>query len=262
VRARLAAWSSVAALLAGCLEYSPHQLPTDASERDLNRKAIERILAGPAAPMRFAVIGDTQRAFDEAEEVVEAINRRGDVLFAVQIGDFTNLGTWPEFRLMHRIFSRLHVPWVVVAGYHEFIGNAAAIYGAMFGPTDFAFTLGRVRFVLFDSNSSRHGYDGTVPDVGWVAEQLAPDAEHDVAIAFAHVAPGEGKDFDDRLVEPLLEEFRRGKVDLSISGHASEYRPYELEGVRIVLVDSLEHHSYLVVTQRPDGGFDFEQVGF
>ena len=79
---------------------------------------------------------------------------------------------------MNEIFARLHVPYLVVVGIHDLIGNGDAIYASMFGPTDFAFTHARVRFVVFDSNSTAHERR-TVPDVAWVAEQLAPGPDHD-----------------------------------------------------------------------------------
>jgi hypothetical protein len=111
---RARAWLLVA-ILSGCLEYSPHQLPTDPDEQDLNRKGVERIVSRPVDRLLFAVIGDTQRGFDEAEDVVDAINRRDDIQFVVQIGDFTNVGLWLEYRLMNEIFARLRVPYLVGA---------------------------------------------------------------------------------------------------------------------------------------------------
>jgi 3',5'-cyclic AMP phosphodiesterase CpdA len=258
---RARAWLLVA-ILAGCLEYSPHQLPTDPDEQDLNRKGVERIVSRPVERLLFAVIGDTQRGFDEAEDAIEAINGRDDIQFVVQIGDFTNVGLWLEYRLMNETFARLRVPYLVVVGIHDLLGNGGAIYASMFGPTNFAFTHGRVRFVMYDSNSRYYDFDGTVPDVAWVAEQLAPSPEHDRALAFAHIAPGQGLDFDDALTAPLLAILASGGVDLSIHGHAHRYDAYERAGVRIVLADSVEHDSYLLVSQRPDGGFDFEKVDF
>jgi 3',5'-cyclic AMP phosphodiesterase CpdA len=252
----------LAAVLGGCLEYSPHQLPTEASERDLNRKAVERIVATPVERLRFAVVGDTQRGFSEAEDAVDAINRRGDLQFVVQLGDFVNVGTWLEFREMNEIFARLRVPYLVVVGFHDLIGNGEAIYGAMFGPTDFAFTHGRVRFVAFDSNSSVHDYDGTVPDLAFLAAALAPSPEHDRALAFSHVAPGQGADFDPALTESTIAVLASGAVDLSLHSHAHRYEAYERGGVRFVLADSIEHRSFVVVSQRDDGGFDQEKVGF
>jgi 3',5'-cyclic AMP phosphodiesterase CpdA len=256
------AWVVAAALLGGCLEYSPHQLPTDESERDLNRKAVERIVSRPVERLRFVVVGDTQRGFSEAEDAVDAINRRDDVQFVVQLGDFTNVGVWLEFRLMNDIFARLRVPYLVVVGFHDLLGNGEAIYRAMFGPTDFAFTHGRVRLVAFDSNSSLHDYDGTVPDVAWLAEQLAPSAEHDRALTFSHVAPGQGADFDPALTAPTIAVLAGGGVDLSLHSHAHRYEAYVRDGVRFVLADSVEHRSFVVVSQREDGGFDQEKVDF
>ena len=45
-------------------------------------------------------------------------------------------------------------------------------------------------------------------------------------------------------------------------GHAHRYEAYERGGVRIVLADSVDHRSYVLVSQRSDGGFDFEKVEF
>lgn len=258
-------WTAAAACallaLAGCLEFSPHELPRDESERDLNRKAIARILAIPPGPLRFAVVGDTQRGFDEAKDAVESIDGR-DVQFVVQVGDFSHVGTLFEYREMNEIFSRLRVPHLVVVGNHDHFSNGEAIYGAMFGPTDFAFTRGRVKLVFFDSNSVSHGFDGTVPDVAGVAAMLAPSPEHDRAITFAHIAPGGGPLFDDRLTAPLRTVLGAAGVPVSFHGHAHRFDDFVVDGVRYVIADSVEHRSYVIVTEGPGGAFEIEKVDF
>jgi predicted phosphodiesterase len=254
---------TLAALLAGCLQYSPHALPTDSSELDLNQKAVARLQAEPpAGPLRFAVVGDTQRSFDASEEAIESINQRDDVQFVFQVGDFTNVGLLLEFQIMNGLFSRLRVPYLVVVGNHDHFSNGDAIYRAMFGPKNFTFTLGRVRFVVFDSNSVSHDFDGTVPDLDWVAEALAPSADHDVAVTLAHIAPGNGPLFDDRLTAPLLALLTSAGVPLSLHGHAHRFIDEVREGVRYVTADASLHRSYVVVTQQPDGRFEIERVGF
>lgn len=250
-------------LLAGCLEYGPHVLPSDASERELNRKAIERLLADPpAGPLVIAVLGDTQESFDEAEDAVASVNARGDVQLVVQVGDFTHVGTLLEYRLMNDVLARLRVPYLVVAGYHDLLGNGARIYAEMFGPTNFAFDLGRVRLVFYDSNSEAYGHDGSVPDLAWLEAALgaAPDPEH--ALAFSHIAPDGDSLFDPRLAEPLLALLAGAGVDLSLHGHAHRADAFELGGVRLVLADSLDHRTWVLVRQREDGGFDVERVPF
>lgn len=255
-------WLAFAVALGGCLEWSPHALPTDPSERDVHARAVARILAEPPAPLRFAVVGDTQRSFDEAAEAVASINRRDDVQFVVQVGDFTNVGTLPEFRLMNDIFAGLRVPYLVVIGNHDHFSNGEAIYRAMFGPPDFAFTRGRVRLVFYCSNSRSHDLDGSIPDVAGVAAMLAPSPDHDRALAFAHISPGGGSLFDERLTAPLEAALAQGGVLVSFHGHAHRFEDFERDGIRYVVADSVDGRSYLVASERPDGGFDVERVGF
>jgi 3',5'-cyclic AMP phosphodiesterase CpdA len=252
---------SLASALAGCFEYSPHALPDDASERDLNTKAIERLAAQPAERLRFAVVGDTQRAFEDAEDAVDAINARDDVQFVVQVGDFTNVGLLFEYREMHEIFARLRVPYLVVVGIHDHYGNGGAIYRSMYGPTDLVFTLGRVRFVFFDSNSEAPGLDRKVPDLAWLEEALAPSPDHDHLLTFSHIQPGGGL-FDPELTEPLFALLGRAGVDISFHAHAHRWDEFERDGVRYVVADAVDHRSYVVVSQRADGGFDYERVFF
>jgi 3',5'-cyclic-AMP phosphodiesterase len=245
----------------GCLEYSPHQLPTDESERDLNRKAVEAIRSQPVERLRFAVVGDTQRFFVDSADVVDAINARDDVQFVVQIGDFAHVGILLEFRLMKEIFDRLRVPYLVTVGYHEHLGNGRAIYEEMFGSRDFAFDQARTRLVFFDSNSASHDFDGTVPAMEWLAARLAPSPDHDRAIAFSHVPAG-APDFDGRLTAPFDDLMAGSNVELAFHGHAHRYLTYERLGVRVVVVDAVNHRSFVLVTQRPDGGFEYEKVEF
>jgi 3',5'-cyclic AMP phosphodiesterase CpdA len=254
---------ALSASLLGCLEYSPHALPTGDSERGLNAKAIERILAAPVTgPLRFAVVGDTQRSFDETQRAIASINSRDDVQFVVQVGDFTNVGLLLEFQWMNDVFARLRVPYLVVIGNHDHFSNGEAIYEEMFGPKDFAFTHRRVRFVFYDSNSVSHDFDGTVPDLAWVEAALAPSPDHDRSLAFAHIAPGGGSLFDEALTKPMLDVLAGAAVGMSIHGHAHRFETFERDGVPILVADSVDHRSYLVVFETPDGGFAFEKVDF
>lgn len=58
------------------IEYHPYDLDID-GETDVNRRNIERIETATyrKEEIRFAVISDTQRWYDETEDAVEALNR-------------------------------------------------------------------------------------------------------------------------------------------------------------------------------------------
>jgi 3',5'-cyclic AMP phosphodiesterase CpdA len=247
---------------AGCLEYSPHAIVLDGSERDLHGKALARLAATPAPEaIRFAVVGDTQIAFDEAEEAVAHLNERDDLSFVVQVGDFTHFGLLGEFRRMNEIFARLRVPYFVVIGIHEHLGNGEDIYGRMFGPTHLAFTYGRTRFVLFDSNSREFGFDGSIPDLAWLAARLAPDGAHERAVLLSHCPPGTG-DFDPKLVAGYDALLRDHPSVLSFHGHEHAYRFEERVGTPLYVADGVDHRSYLVATLHPTGGVAVERVWF
>ena len=135
-------------LLAGCLEFSPHALPTDDDERDLHAKTLAALPSAGDGSLVVAALGDTQTHYDEAEDAVDAINARGDVDLVVQLGDLTDLGTLDEFRAMHSVLDGLQAPWLVVVGNHDLLGNGRRIYERMFGPVNTAFTFGGTRFLL------------------------------------------------------------------------------------------------------------------
>jgi Icc protein len=261
MRGRLVAVTAV--LAAACFEYSPHAIVLDDSERGLTEKAIARLQATPPpSALRFAVVGDTQLAFDEAADAIEHLNGRDDLSFVVQIGDFTNFGLGREFVLMSDVFARLRVPFFVVIGIHEYLGNGEDIYARMFGARDVAFTYARTRVVLFDDNSREFAFDGTVPDLGFLAAQLAPDGAHDLAVLFAHVPPGTS-DFDPALVDRYDELLRTHAPVVSFHGHEPAFRFEEREGTPLYVTDPLdEQRTYLVATVLPGGRVEVERIAF
>lgn len=261
-RRRATLLAALALLGASCFEYSPHAPDLDASERDLNAKARARVQLAPAVEvLRFALVGDTQLAFDEATDLVEALRARPDLAFVVQLGDFTHLGIAGEFRLMNGIFARLEVPYFVVVGIHDLAGNGDAIYRRMFGPFNDTFDASRTRFVMFDSNSRDTAFDGTVPDLGWLAGRLAPDGTFDRVVLLSHIAPGTS-DFDRALDAPYAELLRAQPWVVSFHGHEHDYRAREFAGTPLYVADSVDHRSYLVATIGPAGALLIERIPF
>ena len=87
-------------LAAGCDHIEYHPYDTDISgEQNINAKNIARIEAACRGrqTVRFAMISDTQRWYDETEKAVEALNARDDIDFVLHGGDLSDFGLKKEF---------------------------------------------------------------------------------------------------------------------------------------------------------------------
>lgn len=271
-----AALALAALTLASCFQYSPHDLP---DEQGLHQRALAELARRPTAlPFRFAVVGDVQQVFREAEDAIADLRRRDDLAFVVQVGDFTHMGLAFEYEAMARIFARLHVPWFVVVGNHDLVANGRAIYERMFGPTHLAFTHGGIQFLLLDTNGLESSFAPHVPDLVWVRAQLeegaaerarggdsgevdaelhAPAPVPPRVVVFSHVA-AEDPEFNPELRQPFVELLDVAGA-VSFHGHAHRYREWEDAGVRHYGADFVKHRNYLLVTVT-EGGLDVERV--
>jgi 3',5'-cyclic-AMP phosphodiesterase len=248
--------------LSGCLEYSPHALPLDHVHRDMHRKSLEQLLATPEPEvLRFAIVGDTQGDFSEAEKCVAQLNERDDLSLAIQVGDFTHQGVGPEYKAMNSIFRRLRVPHFVVVGNHDLLANGGDIYDRMFGERNLAFTYARTRFVLFDSNGVEYGWGGKLPDLDLVRRLLEPDGTFDRAILVSHIDPS-SPDWDPVLREPYYDLVREFGVEVSFYGHGHTPHEFERDGSRFYLPGAVDWRTYIIAAIHPDGRIDVERRHF
>ena len=153
-------------LLAGCevIEYHPYdtRIEGETGLTEKNIRLIEEKMRGKRE-FRFAMISDTQRRYDETEEVVELINRRGDIDFVLHGGDVADFGETKEFLWARDYLNKLQVPYVCLLGNHDCLGTGFDVYQKVFGADNFAFTAGNVRFICLNTNALEYDYSHPVP---------------------------------------------------------------------------------------------------
>lgn len=80
-------------LLCGCdlIEYHPYDVRLH-GETGINAKNIARIeeICEGKDTLRFVLMGDSQRWYDETEDFVKALNKRDDVDFVIHGGDISD----------------------------------------------------------------------------------------------------------------------------------------------------------------------------
>lgn len=201
--------------------------------------------------LRIILMGDTQRFYEEADKFVKSANQQKDVDLVIHAGDISDFGLAKEFEWVNDIMSGLKMPYLAVIGNHDLLSNGAKVYRKMYGSFNFSFIYAGIKFIFFDSNSREYNFNGEVPDMDWIEEELADTTQFDQAILVSHIPPFDF-DFDAALGERYAKLLSsNGKAKLSLHGHQHSFRIEEHydDGVMYVISTTVEKKGYVLITQ-------------
>lgn len=265
VSLRLALCASLCCFAASCVEYHPYdtRIKGDKNINAANAARIESACAGRRS-IRFAVISDSQRWYDETEDAVAALNARGDLDFVVHTGDLADFGLRTEFELQRDILNKLDVPYVCVIGNHDCLGTGEIIFREIFGDYNMAFTAGDVRFLCLNTNALEFDAREAVPNFGFITSQLeAFPSDAGKTVAVMHSQP-----FSEQFNNDVADIFQRHlrafpSLQFCVHGHSHSVTAEELfsDGVVYYQCANTGDRSYLLFTVGEDG-YDYEAVYF
>lgn len=252
---------------AGCdyIEYHPYDMDID-GEQNIHAKnipLIEEACRGRQT-IRFAMISDTQRHYDETVAAVTSINAQPDIDFVINGGDVSDFGMKREFMWMRDIMNNLTVPYVCLLGNHDCQGTGEEVFRKVFGPADFAFTAGNIRFICLNTNAMEYNYSRPVPDFKFIEAQLDNTPQEAERTIFAmHVRPGEFQ-FNNNVAN-VFEYYVLRFPDpiFNIFGHEHRWMAEDLfnDGMMYYGCPSIEKRKYLIFTVTPDN-YSYEMVDF
>ncbi|MCD8386970.1 MAG: metallophosphoesterase [Bacteroidales bacterium] len=253
----------------GCdmLESHPYDVKIT-GERGLTAKnvaLIEDQMAG-RDQMRFAMISDTQGWYDETEDVVKALNARGDLDFVVHGGDLSDYGATREFLWQRDILNNLEMPWVTVIGNHDCLGTGEDVYLSVFGELNYAFSAGDTRFLCLNTNALEYDYSKPVPDFDFIENEIKNAEDNGVkrTIVLMHVRPGELV-FNNNVqkVFQLYIKMMPG-LQFCLYGHEHQLLVSDLfdDGLLYYQCPNIAKRIYLLFTLNADGTYDYEAVDF
>lgn len=238
-------------------EFSPHEVLLREGEKNLNQHYANQIQSQnlqPGDTIRVALISDTQRFYDETEEVVSHINARSQqkgqrINFVIHGGDITDFGMMDEYRWIHERLEKLHMPYLTVIGNHDCLGNGKVIYEKMYGPNNYSLTVARNRFVFLNTNYLEYK-ENRPPNLDYLQQALQDRASYDNAFVVSHVPPFH-VDFDPNKEAAYADLIRQYQVDYSLHGHQHTHRYYGQhynDGSKYLIIGGVEHHAYVVLT--------------
>lgn len=246
-------------------DYHPYTTDVE-GETGINAKnaALIESRYAEAESVRFAFLSDTQRWYDEAEDAVADINRRGDIDFVIHGGDMSDFGMRHEFEMQRDIFSALSCPYVVLIGNHDYLGTGEKIFSKIFGADNFAFTAAHTRFVCLNTNAIEVDYTPGVPNFDFISTELrniAPDVRSTVMAM--HIPP-----FAEEFNNDVAERFERyvlgfPSIQFCIYGHNHRLAQDDLFGDGVIYygAPNIGKRMYYVFTLNAEG-YEVEIVSY
>ncbi len=258
----------IACLLTSCrnvFDVHPYDMNLH-GEHDINATQIARIrqLFDKRDTLRVAFISDTHGWYTQTKAEIADINSRNDIDFVIHCGDVTDTGTTNEFRMFRDILSDLDVPHVVLLGNHDFLGMGEQTYEWMFGPRNFSFIVGRVKFVCLDTNAMEYDHVAPVPNFDYMEQQMTADsADFDRTIIVMHAAP-----YSDEFNDNVARAFNYYTLLFPglmccVYGHDhadTSVRIFD-DGPMYYGIDSAQHRNYKIFTITPDG-YEVERIDY
>jgi len=224
------ACAALVLLAAGCLKSTPFQgEPSETNLTARNRAALQS-RGEPHGAWSFLAFGDTHDDYDNLARSVERMNQT-DARLALIAGDMSDRGTLQELEWSVEEYRKLAMPFFTTIGNHDHLSGGAKIYDRMYGPRDYSFEHGGLKFVVFDSNTLE---DPTAPRRDWLRAQVTDHAGSRVVLLLRSVSTAP-TDFEGGTVGDFYDELlRSGDVSLVVHGHLDEFKLVSVHGIPVL----------------------------
>lgn len=247
------------------IDYHPYDGRLSTDKREINRSQIARIETSTQDKdtIRFVMMGDTQRAYDETEEFVALMNRRNDIDFVIHGGDQADFGMKKEYEWCLEIMSGLKVPFVTLIGNHDIIGNGDHVYQKLYGDENFSFIAGDTKFVCLNTNAIEYDYSHPVPDFTFIKNELNDTASYSKTVVVMHAPPG-NEQFNNNVKDVFQAYIKRfPSLQFCLNAHIHHATVSDLfnDGVLYYSSANMAKRNYLLFTLTPDG-YTYEAVYF
>jgi 3',5'-cyclic AMP phosphodiesterase CpdA len=244
-------------------EYSPNQVYRKSTKVELNAKNLELLNSLPQDDtITIAFVGDSQRFYDELNLFIDTVNNIAAVDFVLLAGDISDFGLLAEFELINKMLEKLEKPYIGVVGNHDVLAKGDEVFERMFGPLNFSFHYGGVKFVAHNTNGKEY-FTGNVPDMAWLRLQLTKSDTSKYLIPVSHVPPF-SSDFDEKLISEYTSLFHETPgLLISLHGHIHTYKdgyPYS-DGIRYMTTQSFDKKSF-VLLKIFDGQINYSLIDY
>ena len=259
---------AVTLLLTSCdvIDYHPYDTRVKGKHNlnTTNIAQIEAICTGRDS-IKFAVISDTQRWYDETKQAVNSINAQGDVDFVVHCGDLSDFGVTREFTLQRDILEKLNMPYVVLIGNHDCLGTGGDTYRYLFGDANFSFNAGPFHFVCLNTNAFEYDYSTAIPNFTFLRNDYSQTSPDVVGTVVAMHAMPHSDQFNNNVADVFEVELHKyPNLKFCLCGHGHKRGVDDIFGDNMLYYEcgAAKSREYLLFTMKKDGTYVYEVVKY
>ena len=256
----------ISIIFIGCsdLEYSPNQSFDRDSPVNLNFKNLQKLHQAPTDDtVRFIIFGDTQKSKKELDSFIEEVNQMQGVDMVFLAGDISEFGLLQESKWIDKELKNLKVPFFGVIGNHDIIANGKAVFQRMFGELNYSFDYQGIRFIAHDTNGREYKFNGKVPNITWLNQQLKETNNLIGIVGISHIRP-QTPDFDPKLNDDYISTFNSNpKILASFHAHEHNFGKYTpiAEGTPFFVTTAIGERGF-ILAEIVNGELSYEKVSF
>lgn len=189
----------------------------------------------------FIVAGDSHNNLERYKQIIEGANSSGAAML-IDLGDITRVGEESEYRNFKNNLSSLKIPYHIVLGNHDIVGNGYNYFQKYFGETFESFDLQDSHFVILDNVSDPNVFSDE--QLSWLENDLAANKKT-LKFVFTHTpvqcpfVPKSELGFTgakaDEQIQKFIEILKKHGVSQIFSGHIHNYLSYSIDGIPIIV---------------------------
>lgn len=247
------------------IDYHPYDGRLSISDRDINDFNINIIeeKTKNKDTIRFAMMGDTQRSYDETEAFVEDINNRDSIDFIIHGGDIADFGMTKEYEWTVKILNKLKVPYVAIIGNHDVIGNGVEVYRKLYGKENFSFIVHDIKFVCLNTNAIEYDYSHPVPNFNYIKSECQDTTGYKRTVIAMHAPPG-CEQFDNNvkdIFQYYIKQFPHLMFCLHAHNHNTSVTDIFGDGIIYYGCSNIAKRNYLLFTITPNS-YTYDIINF
>jgi hypothetical protein len=189
----------------------------------------------------FAVAGDNHSNLEVYDEIIGKVNA-SQADFFVDLGDTTRVGGASEYADTQAVLNKLKVPYHMVIGQHDIVGNGQEIWQEYYGPTYYSWDYENAHFVALDDVTDPNVFSEV--ELSWFQRDLSSSSKN-LKFVFLHVPPrcpfvsAEELGFTGPLSNERIDKFidiaKKYKVSKIYAAHIHNYLNYAISGIPITV---------------------------